>query len=153
VKLLTKLAAKADQDAVQKIIDMLEDIKANLEASIADEGDTNTVAIEDYDELLAAMEHTLNDLLVAKAQLEEDELRLQAEIGAQETRLAQNTDELNAATAEKNAKIAQCAEWSTKYINDTKKRSDELDIVAQTKDIFVTQLGDMSDYLSDRVEY
>jgi chromosome segregation ATPase len=132
---------------------MLEDIKANLEASIDDEHNTNTTAIDDYDELLAAMEHTLNDLLVAKAQLEEDELRLQAEIGAQEERLAQNTDELNAATAEKNAKIVQCNEWSQKYIADTKKRSEELDIVAATKDIFVNQLGDMSDYLSDRVEY
>jgi hypothetical protein len=61
---------------------MLEDIKANLEASIDDENDTNTVAIEDYETLLASMEHTLNDLLTAKTQLESDELRLQAEIGA-----------------------------------------------------------------------
>jgi hypothetical protein len=59
---------------------------------------------------------------------------------------------LNAATAERNAKIAQCEEWSRKYKDDTQKRREELDVVDQCKDIFVTELGDMSDYLSDRVE-
>jgi hypothetical protein len=54
------------------------------------------------------MEHTLNDLLIAKTTLEEDEQRYQAEIRTQEERFTQNTDELNAATEEKDAKIAQC---------------------------------------------
>jgi hypothetical protein len=85
--MLTKLAAKADQDAVQKIIDLLDETKVNLQASIDNEQDTNTMAIEDYDELLGSMEHTLNDLRVAEAALQEEELRLAAEIGKQETRL------------------------------------------------------------------
>jgi hypothetical protein len=127
---------KADQDAVQQIIDLLEDIKANLEASVSDEGNTNTVAIDDYDTLLAAMEHTLNDLIVAKTTLEEEKIRLEGEIGTWEQHKATYEDDLAIATAEKDAKIVQCNEWSNKYINDTAKRTEELDIVAQCKDIF-----------------
>jgi len=42
--MLSKLASKADQGAVQKIIDLLLEIKANLEASVADEGTGQNMA-------------------------------------------------------------------------------------------------------------
>lgn len=62
VKMLSKLASKADQGAVQKIIDLLNDIKANLEASVADEGQGQNQAGQDYDDLKKKMEATLFDL-------------------------------------------------------------------------------------------
>lgn len=37
VKLLSKLASKADQGAVEKIINLLNEIKTNLQASVTDE--------------------------------------------------------------------------------------------------------------------
>jgi septal ring factor EnvC (AmiA/AmiB activator) len=110
------------------------------------------MAIEDYDELLGAMEHTLNDLNVALASLNEEELRLAGEIGVQETNLEQATAELNAATNELHAKEAQCEEWEAAYKSTTEKRREEIDIVAQCLDIFVNENDKMSDYLSDRVE-
>ena len=44
------------------------------------------------------MEHTLNDLNVALASLNEEELRRAGLIGTQESRLEEATAELNAAT-------------------------------------------------------
>lgn len=55
VKMLSKLASKADQGAVQKIIDLLNEIKANLQASVTDEGQGQVTAGQDYDQLKSAM--------------------------------------------------------------------------------------------------
>lgn len=80
VKMLTKLASKADQGAVQKIIELLEEIKANLVASVSDEGTGQTTAGQDYDELKHAMETTLFDLQSAQTTLQNYKTDLEGRI-------------------------------------------------------------------------
>jgi len=67
--MLSKLASKADQGAVQKIIDLLQDIRDNLEASVSDEGSGQNTAQVDYDDLRSKMETTLFDLQTAQTTL------------------------------------------------------------------------------------
>ena len=153
VKALSKLASKADQGAVQKIIDLLLDIKANLEASVADEGQGQDMAQEDYDALKSAMETTLFDLTTAQTTLTNYKADLEGQIATQETRLAENQEAKRVAEEALAAKTRQCDEWETKYNNDKAKRAEELDIVGQCRDIFTGESMHFSKFLSDRVEY
>ena len=153
VKALSKLASKADQGAVQTIIALLQEIKANLEASVADEGEGQGMAQEDYDLLKSTMETTLADLTLAQSTLENKKADLEGQIATQETRLAENEEALRVATEALAAKTRQCDEWETKYNNDKAKRAEELDIVIQCTAIFTDESMQFSKFLSDRVEY
>ena len=153
IKTLSKLAAKADQDSVAKIIALLEDIKTNLEASVADEGQGQVMAEEDYTALKTSMEKTLFDLETAQTNLTNKKADLEGQIATQETRLAENEEALRVATEALAAKTRQCDEWETKYNNDKAKRVEELDIVGQCRAIFTDESMQFSKFLSDRVEY
>ena len=153
IKALSKLASKADQGAVAKIVALLEDIKGNLEASVADENQGQVMAEEDYNALKSAMEATLADLTLAQTNLTNKKADLEGKIATQETRLAENEEALRVATEALAAKTRQCDEWETKYNNDKAKRIEELDIVQQCRAIFTDESMQFSKFLSDRVEY
>lgn len=70
IKALTGLELTADQGAVGKIIGMLKNIAANLEASIAAEAVNEGDASGHYTTVLAEMNKTLSDLKEAKAALD-----------------------------------------------------------------------------------
>jgi septal ring factor EnvC (AmiA/AmiB activator) len=153
IKALSKLASKADQGAVAKIVALLEDIKGNLEASVADENQGQVMAEEDYNALKSAIEATLADLTLAQTNLTNKKADLEGKIATQETRLAENEEALRVATEALAAKTRQCDEWETKYNNDKAKRIEELDIVQQCRAIFTDESMQFSKFLSDRVEY
>ena len=152
VHALSKLAAKADQGAVEKIIDLLNEIKANLEASVADEDQGQVMAEADYNALKTSMEQTLFDLETAQTELTNKKADLEGQIATQEARLAENEEALRVATEALAAKTRQCDEWETKYNNDKAKRVEELDIVEQCRAIFTDESMQFSKFLSDRVE-
>ena len=138
IKALTDaaLASGADQGAVAKIIGMLEDVAANLEASIAHEGTQEGLGTDHYQAVKAEMERTLRDLQDALDHLlnviSEQQAIYNTEFAAYEEakRLWQD------ATGKLEAKRAECNLWEQEYNNNKQKRSEEREIIAQVVVIF-----------------
>jgi peptidoglycan hydrolase CwlO-like protein len=143
----------ADQATLARIIELLEEVRASLVASIEDENATQAQAERDFDELERAMVKTLADLQEAQDFLTSQKFALESEIASQEARLSRNQEENESAKTSKAAKENVCEEWRQKYFADSSKRSDELATIQQVRDIFTEEVGTMSDYLSERVEY
>eukprot|EP00359_Climacostomum_virens_P007008 CAMPEP_0204901450 /NCGR_PEP_ID=MMETSP1397-20131031/3085_1 /ASSEMBLY_ACC=CAM_ASM_000891 /TAXON_ID=49980 /ORGANISM="Climacostomum Climacostomum virens, Strain Stock W-24" /LENGTH=316 /DNA_ID=CAMNT_0052069813 /DNA_START=76 /DNA_END=1026 /DNA_ORIENTATION=- len=143
----------ADQATLSRIIELLGEVRASLVASIEDENATQVQAERDFEQMESAIIKTLADLQEARDFLATRKFDLESEIAAQESRLARNTAENENAKSSKAAKENICEEWRQKYFADSSKRSDELETIQQVRDIFTEEVGTMSDYLSERVEY
>jgi chromosome segregation ATPase len=146
------LQTKADQATLERIIELLEETKENLETGIEDENGQQSEADQDYSELHADMTRTLADLNTAKNSLAEHKAHLESEIAQEEERKERNTRERDAAQEALEAKEKICEEWRQKYFSDSAKRSDELDLIQQVREIFTEELSDVNEYLTERSE-
>lgn len=144
------LQTQADQATLERIIELLEETKDNVEVGIEDEKEQQAQADEDYSTIHGDMVRTLADLHTARNSLAERKEHLETLIAEQEDRVERNTAERDAAQEALEAKEKICEEWRQKYFSDTEKRSEELDLIAQVRVIFTDELSDASEYLSTR---
>lgn len=144
------LQTMADQATLERIIELLEETKENVETGIDDEKAQQDQADQDYTTVHGDMVRTLADLRTARNSLAQRKEHLESLIAEQEDRVERNTAERDAAQEALEAKEKICEEWRQKYFSDTEKRSEELDLIQQVRVIFTDELADASDYLTAR---
>jgi chromosome segregation ATPase len=147
---LVQVASTFSPEALAGVIGKIESLRSSLEASLEDDKREEQDAISEYQTLKAEISSTRtnisNSLADLRTQLSQDENAL----ALQERIYEEAVANIARCQEEKAAKIQQCEEWRTKYGEDKKQRSAEIEIVKQVEAIIATKLDTIKDYLKDR---
>lgn len=154
IKALIQLASSqdnlSDQSIVSKIIDLIDELKADLMASQGDLQMEEAAAIDAHanyldkmaDEL-AALETKLANKKLEKEQTENDIITQEGIVSTQTDYRANQENLLDILTRD-------CADKSFKYLEESAQRSEEIDLCGEVRVIFENMEENMSQYLKDR---
>lgn len=134
---LIELATGADQTAVEKIIGMLENIRKSLEDALAIEVSTKGDASGHFHTVLAEMRKTLSDLKDAKAILDAEVINQTGIFNVETTKYNEAQSNWTTSKDLLEAKQKECELWEQEYNANKAKRTEERDIIAQVKALFV----------------
>jgi predicted RNase H-like nuclease (RuvC/YqgF family) len=148
---LAELASTADQNTVHKILNLLADLKTELEASQSEDADTEERQQAEFDEYEATITHTIADKKDRLASLKEKKQTLESTISQAESDLG--SAEQKQATYEDllAQQIEQCDLWEETYQRETEERNEEQDVLAQVVDVVQQRIVTTEDYLKERV--
>jgi chromosome segregation ATPase len=149
---LLQVAMTLDAGALQRVIQHLQKLKKSVEASIADDENSQRTAEANFKAMM-------DELAKQKAQVKEALARTVADIEANKSKKAASEKALK--TARKDRKLAQdgkqkttaaCDEKRSRYNAQKASRQKEIDIVNKVLTIIATKLMTMQEYIKKRVD-
>jgi len=141
-----------NQETLAEVIRLIEELRQEFidsqreEQEWEDEAQSNHVAYiesldSQYDTLIAERNNILNDIIETNTKISTREDEVKSETEAKESN--------EKALAEL---LAYCATTTNTYETESKSRSDELEILAAVRVIFVDLNADLEDYMRERVD-
>lgn len=123
-QIVQKAPAQADQDIVNKILDLLKKIKENIEASADIEKVAEEQRISAFEDLSSALQQNINnaqsDIVVYTNKIDS----LNTAISTDEDEVNQQTERLNQRQQQLGDRTSECNDESTSYETDREKRCD-----------------------------
>lgn len=147
---LVQVAMTFSQEALDNVVNKMEDLRTSLEASIEDDKVNEQAAAGEFQVLLGEIESTRSKIGQALSEAQAQLRQTQAALSIQEQKLTEATEEQQNAFAGKTQKETQCQEWRVKYEADKTARGAEIDVVKQVENILATKIDTMKDYLKGR---
>lgn len=147
----TQLATSADQEALGKLIGMLEKLKQDTADSLANDQEHENASLSAYEELKATLAEDIKNLLKNIKEQEENLKKYKSEIARLITLIAQQ----KALKASKEATLKQTiAEKKLKaeqYAANKAEREGEMAVITKLKNIVKERLQKMSEFLKSNV--
>ena len=156
IKALIQLASSqdnlSDQSIVTKIIDLINELKADLESSQGDLQYEEAAAIDAHLNYLDKMANELAALETKLANKQAEKAATEGEIATQEGIVATQTDYRANQQNLLDLLTQDCADKSFKYLDESAQRAEEIDLCGEVRVIFENLEEDMTQYLKDRVD-
>jgi len=146
-------ASKANQESLQKLIGVLNGLKASAQASLNADEQHEQNSREAYDTLLATLE---NDNIALVSNIEAQEINLknyQDQLEEVKGRLAQNREQLANKEQELAATIQERIDVEAAYKQEKEDRAAERAIVEKLQRIFNERLANASSFLRERAAH
>jgi len=148
--LLAQLATSADQDALNKLIALLGDIKLAAEKSLNHDEDFEKNSKTLYDKLNSDL-NADNELLNKNIEDQNKNLKVYIDrINELNTNIANNQKLLEEKTAERAQTIKFRDEKQAQYDQDKKEREREIEVIKKLKGIVDSRLKNMSAFLKEK---
>jgi chromosome segregation ATPase len=153
-KLLLQVAAdpQANQEMVTRLINLISKLRASFVSSAELEFDNEAAAQQAHDDLVASLDSTITELTGRIGSLEVELTSLEAQKADSEERKADAEDRIESFTELFEQKKAQCDAEQADYESESERRSSERDTIEEAATLIQNRLGDMSEYVSGKVE-
>ena len=142
----------SDQGMVQRIIDLIAELKADLEKTGHDLENAERQEVEDHEEVMRTLQESHDSMSsrLDNARIELDNAKAAKESEEETVLNSQNT--ITTTTTLLNDHNQTCEDEANIYQSETAERNDELDIVAQVRVLFVDMETNTSQYVKDRTQ-
>mmetsp|Transcript_7758 Transcript_7758/g.14746 ORF Transcript_7758/g.14746 Transcript_7758/m.14746 type:complete len:359 (+) Transcript_7758:289-1365(+) len=154
-KLLLQIAAdpQANQELVTKLINLISKLRNSFVSSLELETSNEDAAQQAYDELVASLDDTIIELTSRIADLELQLSSLKAAKADAEERKSDAQGRIDSFTTLYNEKKEQRDAEQAVYESETERRASERDTIEEASTLISSRLGDMSEYVSGKVEH
>jgi hypothetical protein len=142
----------ADQDTLDEIIRLVEELLTDLGTSQKSATEDETSAQQAHEEYIAALDASYESLQGQHDETSNDIVATDAEISDRRDIVQRETANREQYESDLAAQHSWCDQASYTYLDESDKRSSELETTASVKQIFVDLNSDMSDYLRERVD-
>lgn len=147
---LVQVASTFSQEALQNVVNKMQELHNSIEASIEDDAREEQEAINEYNQLKAEISTTRVNIQNSVADLKTQLQQNQNALALQERILEEAINNIGRCQEEKVAKIAECEAARNFYAEEKESRTAELNIVKQVEAIIATKLDTIKDYLKER---
>merc|ERR1711862_195912 len=137
----------SDQTIVKKIIDLIDELKADLESSQGDLRRDEANAIDAHNNYLARMADEHAALTQKLANKKGEKATTENEIATEEGIIATQTEFKNQQENLLAILTKDCADKSFKYMDETAQRGEEIELCGEVRVIFTDMESKMTDYL------
>lgn len=151
IQAMAQLANRADQATVKKILDLLANIRANLEKSLGVEQKQEEDQVALWKTTLANLLKQKASLLAKKRSLEANIVTYTKIIEESQQKIEEHSAELEENRQGLKEKTEWCEERSATYLAESAERARELDILRQLQQHFEKKVAHMKEYLKKRV--
>lgn len=154
-KLLLQVAAdpQANQELVTKLINLISKLRASFVSSWELEDTNEADSQQAFDELVQSLDSTIIELTDRISSLELELKSLYEQKADAEERKEDAEGRIESFTELYDEKKEQCDSEQANYESETERRASERDTIEEASQIIESRLGDMSEYVSSKVEH
>merc|ERR1711976_596718 len=146
-----QLATTADQEALAKLINMLQSLYRNTQQSLEDDQNHEDASREAFEQLKASLESDNEKLAQNIAQQDENRQAYEAEIARLIAKIAAEKDLLAQKEKTLAATIKERADKKAQYESDKAERNEEKTVIKRLQEIIQKRLANMSAFLRGHV--
>jgi chromosome segregation ATPase len=147
---LAQVASGFSAASLEKVTGVLENLKDDLEESLATDAADEEAAIAEYEEILGEIIATRNNIAHAKSESESALAQNEGALALQQNILAEAVSELTSAQAGLAKKTAFCEDETATWERNRDARNNELALIARVNEIVATKLDTARVYLQER---
>lgn len=147
---LAQVASGFTAESLNKVSGALEQLKEDLQESLATDAADEEAAIADYEGLLGEIIATRNNIAHAKSEAESSLSQAEGALSLQENILAESVSELTSAQNGLAKKTTYCEDETATWERNRDQRNVELALIARVNEIVATKLDVARVYLQTR---
>jgi len=147
---LAQVASTFSAESLAKVSGVLENLKEDLEESLATDAAEEEEAIADYEEILGEIIATRENIAHAKSEAEGSLAQNEGALALQQNILAEAVSELTSAQSGLAKKTTYCENETATWERDRDARNNELALIARVNEIIATKLDNARVYLQER---